>query len=104
MATNAKSNKKAKPGRVTLKGTHGGKKVGRYVDPETSGRITAPIPVETKHSPQWFGPTSIALLLGGLAVMLGNWLTIWPGSYSPWYLVGGLVISGTGFGMLTQYH
>ena len=29
MATNAKSNKKAKPGRVTPKGTHGGKKVGR---------------------------------------------------------------------------
>ncbi|MEI6700485.1 MAG: hypothetical protein WCL38_01865 [Actinomycetota bacterium] len=91
-------------GRVTPKSGEHNTKVGRYKTPEESGRVTAAIPNEVRHSPPWWGKASLSLLVGGLLVMLGNWMTLWPGSYTPWYLLVGLVLSGAGFGMLTRYH
>ncbi len=104
MAKRTQPNKSAHEGRVTPKGGQRNTKIGRYRSPEESGRVTARIPDNVKHSPSWWGKTALGLLVGGLVVMLGNWLTVWPGSYSPWYLVAGLAVSAVGFGMLTRYH
>jgi hypothetical protein len=104
MAKRNQSSKSAHQGRVTPKGGERNTKVGRYRSPEESGRITARIPENVKHSPPWWGKTALGLLIGGLVLMLGNWMTVWPGAYSPWYLVGGLATSAVGFGMLTRYH
>ena len=91
-------------GRVTPKGGERNTKVGRYRSPEESGRVTARIPDNVRHSPSWWGKTALVGLVAGLIVMLGNWMTIWPGSYTPWYLIGGLSLSAAGFAMLTRYH
>ena len=103
MAKRKKAKTTSPGGRVTPKGGQRNTKVGRYRSPEESGRVTARVPENVKHSPPWWGKTALGLLIAGLGVMLFNWLTIWPGSYTPWYLVGGLVASAVGFGMLTRY-
>ena len=80
-------------------------KVGRYKTPEESGRYTAPIPKNVRHSPAWFGALILILLIGGVAVITVNYLAHLPFAAhgSPWGLVVGLVMIFVGFLLATRY-
>jgi hypothetical protein len=80
-------------------------KVGRYKTPEESGRYTAPIPKNVRHSPAWFGILILVLLIGGVAVITVNYLGHLPFAAhgSPWGLVVGLAMIFAGFLLATRY-
>ena len=80
-------------------------KVGRYKTAEESGRYTAPIPKNVRHSPGWFGALILILLIGGVAVITVNYLAHLPFAAhgSPWGLVVGLVMIFAGFLLATRY-
>jgi hypothetical protein len=91
-------------GRATAKGSpRAGSRVGRYTAPEESGRYTAPIPRSVKTSPRWFGVLVLVLLIGGVGMILLNYLSVLPGAVSIWYLIGGLAMIFVGFMMATRY-
>src|ERR1019366_8430332 len=71
---------------------------------EINKRYTAPIPKSVRHSPVWFGPVLLGLLIVGLLLIVGNYVGILPGGTSNWYLIGGLVGIVIGAMMATQYH
>jgi len=83
-------------------------KAGRVTPPkskrEVNKRYTAPIPKSVRHSPRWFGPMLLILLVAGLLLIVGNYVGILPGGTSNWYLIGGLVGIVVGAMMATQYH
>jgi hypothetical protein len=105
MATSTKG-----PGGASKKGKSASgrttSKVGRYKSPEESGRYTAPIPKNVRHSPPWFGALVLILLIGGVVVITVNYLANLPFAAhgSPWGLVAGLVMIFAGFLMATRYH
>ena len=105
MATNTKSG----PGGASRKGKSAAgrsvSKVGRYKTAEESGRYTPPIPKSVRKSPAWFGVLVLVLLIGGVAVIVANYLTHLPfvSHGSPWGLVVGLVLIFTGFLLATKY-
>jgi hypothetical protein len=80
-------------------------KVGRPKTAEESGRYTAPIPKNVRHSPGWFGALILVLLIGGVALITVNYLARLPGLAhgSPWGLVVGLVMIFVGFLLATRY-
>ncbi len=83
-------------------------RAGRATPPkdkrEVNKRYTAPIPKSVRHSPGWFGPMLLVLLVAGLLLIVGNYVGILPGGTSNWYLIGGLVGIVVGAMMATQYH
>ena len=80
------------------------KRVGRYVDPQSSGRITKKPEVHSgDHSPAWFGWLLLDLMLFGVIVITLNYLQVLPGSTSSWYLVLGLVSLFGAFYLATRY-
>ena len=104
MATSTKG-----PGGASKKGKSASgratSKVGRYKTAEESGRYTAPIPKNVRHSPPWFGVVILILLIGGVAVITVNYLAHLPFAAhgSPWGLVAGLGMIFAGFLMATRY-
>ena len=82
---------------------HNKKNVGRYVSPESRGRITAKRPVSDDHSPRWYGRLIVGLLGLGMLMIVLNYLSVLPGSVSSWYLVVGLLIMFSGFYLATRY-
>jgi hypothetical protein len=91
---------KEKGGRATPKGTT----AGRYTPPQASGRYTPPIPREMKVSPTWVPVLMFTFLLGGMIMIVLNYLSVLPGSPSNWYLLGGLGCITAGFVTATQLH
>ncbi len=84
----------ARGGRVTPKG--GG--------PEQSGRYTAPIPHEYKVSPRWVPIAMAILLIGGMLMIVTNYLNLLPGpDPSNAYLLGGLGLITVGFVVATRW-
>jgi hypothetical protein len=79
------------------------KTTGRYVNPETRGRVTRRRPVNADRSPHWYGWLLIDLLLFGMIVIVLNYLQVLPNSASPWYLALGLVTMFSGFYLATRY-
>jgi len=81
---------------------------GRVTTPkdsrEVNKRYTAPIPKSVRHSPPWYGPLLLILLVLGLLLIVGNYVGIMPASPDNWYLIGGLVGIVVGAMMATQYH
>ncbi|MHB8245286.1 MAG: cell division protein CrgA [Acidimicrobiales bacterium] len=69
-----------------------------------SGRYTAPIPREKRHSPPWFPYAIIGLLVIGLIVIIGNYTGVLPGGVQDWYLVGGILSIIAGLILATYYH
>jgi len=69
-----------------------------------SGRYTAPIPREKRHSPGWFPYAIIGLLVAGLVVIIGNYAGAMPGGVHDWYLIGGIVAIIGGLILATYYH
>jgi hypothetical protein len=104
MATSTKG-----PGGASRKGKSSGgrttSKVGRYKTAEESGRYTAPIPKSVRHSPPWYGALCLFLLIGGVVIIVVNYLAHLPfmAHGSPWGLVVGLVMIFVGFLAATRY-
>jgi hypothetical protein len=101
---------KTGPGGPSRKGKSAGgrttaSKVGRYKTAEESGRYTAPIPKSVRRSPAWYGVLVLVLLIGGVAVIVANYLAHLPfvSHGSAWGLVAGLVAIFAGFLMATRY-
>jgi len=100
MAANAGSRKgRSSQGRATPKGGGG---LGRYTDPETSGRYTQATPQSAKVSPRWWGPVLLTLMLLGVLVILLNYLSVF-GTPSGWLLLVGIALISGGFVMATTY-
>jgi hypothetical protein len=78
-------------------------RVGRPKSAESTGRFTRPIPRSVRRSSRAYGIILLLCLVGGLAIILLNYLTILPGGASPWYLVFGLVVIFTGLMMAMRY-
>lgn len=79
------------------------KSVGRYVDPVARGRVTKRRPPSDKHSPHWWGPLVLVLLVAGMLTIVLNYLQVLPGAASPWYLAAGLLVLFVGFYLATHY-
>jgi hypothetical protein len=96
---------KSAEGRATTKASsqRAGARVGRYKGAEATGRYTPPVPKNVRRSPRWYGPTILALLIGGVLMILLNYLSVLPGSVTIWYLVGGLGVIFVGFLMATRF-
>jgi hypothetical protein len=100
---------KSGPGGASRKGKSSGgrttSKVGRPSTAQESGRYTPPIPKSVRRSPAWYGVLVLALLIGGVAVIVVNYLAHLPFADhgSPWGLVAGLVMIFAGFLMATRY-
>jgi hypothetical protein len=77
--------------------------IGRYTPPERKGRYTPPVPNKIRRSPKWFGFVVLGLLIGGVLVILLNYLGVLPNSVSSWYLIAGLVMIFGGFLLATRY-
>jgi len=85
----------ARGGRVTPKG---GPPAGQ------SGRYTAPIPQEHKVSPRWVPIAMGILLIGGMLMIVSNYLNLLPGpDPSNTYLLGGLGLITLGFIVATRW-
>ena len=69
----------------------------------SSGRYTAPLPKSAKKSPKWMGPLILAILILGALTIILNYVQVLPGGPSNWYLLGGIVCIGLGFGIATRY-
>jgi hypothetical protein len=101
---------KSGPGGSSKKGKSAGgrttaSKVGKYSTAEESGRYTAPIPKSVRRSPPWYGVLVLLLLIGGVVVIVANYLAHLPFAShgSPWGLVAGLVMIFAGFLLATRY-
>lgn len=75
--------------------------------PVQSGRYTAPVPFDYKHS-HWLVPAFMLAFFGlGLLMIVLNYVSgatsILPGAPSNWYLLGGLGLIVCGFIVSTQY-
>src|ERR1700722_15614515 len=73
-----------------------------HTAPQT-GRYPKPVPRSVRRSARWYGPTVLVLLVGGVLVVVLNYLTVLPGAVSVWYLIGGIRALFTGFLMATRY-
>jgi hypothetical protein len=82
--------------------TKGPAKRAARTAPQT-GRYTKPVPRSVRRSARWYGPTVLFLLIGGVLVVVLNYLTVLPGSVSVWYLISGIVALFVGFLMATRY-
>jgi hypothetical protein len=82
-----------------------GKNVGRYVDPASSGRVTAKhVPTraeQLEHTP-WFARLTFGLGGLGTAMIVLNYLKALPGATSPWYLLIGLISIFSAFFFATK--
>ena len=104
------SNTKSGPGGASRKGKSAAgrtstSKVGRYKSAEESGRYTPPIPKSVRRSPPWFGVLVLVLLIGGVALIVVNYLAHLPfvSHGSAWGLVAGLALIFAGFLLATRY-
>jgi len=69
----------------------------------SSGRYTAPIPAEYRHSPWWVPATMLAFFSLGILMIVLNYISLLPSAPSNWYLLGGLGLIVCGFAISTQY-
>ena len=71
--------------------------------PPWSGRYTPPIPQSTKHSPPWYGPLLLGLMVVGALIIMLNYMGLVPGDTQNAYLYGGLGLITLGFILATQW-
>lgn len=93
------------PQRTTNRRTAGkGRATPSAKSRQVSGRYTQPIPRETRRSPRWYPWMLLALLLGGVIVIILNYTQLLPASPTNWYTVGGLGAILAGALAATRYH
>ncbi len=68
-----------------------------------SKRYTPPIPMSERRSGRWLAVALFVLLGLGFLVIFLNYLGVFPGGASNWYLLAGLVCLGGGFFAATKY-
>ncbi|MGA3221599.1 MAG: cell division protein CrgA [Acidimicrobiales bacterium] len=91
---------KEAPGRVTPKAdTRRQATAGTTV----SGRYTAPVPMDYRHSPWWVPASMLTFFAIGLLMIVLNYMSLLPSSPTNWYLLGGLGFIVCGFAVSTQY-
>ncbi|HEX2064969.1 MAG TPA: cell division protein CrgA [Acidimicrobiales bacterium] len=104
-AVKPKGGKGAKPGRpggrsgtgrVTPKGSN-------RTTATSSGRYTPPVPKQQRVSPTWVPVLMFTLLVGGVLVVIANYLSLLPGEASNLYLFLGLGLITAGFITATRY-
>jgi hypothetical protein len=66
-------------------------------------RYTAPPPKKAPPSPLWVPVSLCTLMLTGLVVVISIYLGAMPGSTQNRYLIVGLVLITSGFGLATTY-
>ncbi|MEO7836909.1 MAG: cell division protein CrgA [Acidimicrobiales bacterium] len=89
----------AKSSRVTPKNT-----VAKTGAMPSSGRYTPPIPQEYKESSRWVPVAMGILLIGGMLMIVCNYLNLLPGpDPSNAYLLGGLGLITLGFIVATRW-
>lgn len=93
----------AKPDQSKQKGGAGRAATTGRVTPPTTGRYTPPIPREFKESPRWVPVVMFFLLIGGMLLIIINYLGLLPGGANNWYLLAGLGMITAGFITATQY-
>ena len=76
----------------------------KRVTPKGTGRYTPPVPRSQKVSPIWVPILMFTCLLGGMAMIILNYVDVLPGGVSNGYLLGGLVLITVGFITATRYH
>jgi hypothetical protein len=80
-----------------------GKKSSRSTVYQT-GRYTPKNPQSKKHSPRWYGPVCLAIIVISLLAIIVNYTSsILPGSPSNWYLIGGVIGMAAGLMALMNY-
>jgi len=102
----ARKTKEARPGRVTPKGGTARRKVvaSAAAGPAESGRYTAPIPREFRVSPWWVPALMLTFFIGGVLVILLNYLNLLGGPANNVYLFAGLGLIVAGFITSTRWH
>ncbi len=111
-ARSAKGGEKA--GRTTPKGTPPkakgtppkakGATASKRVTPKGTGRYTPPVPKTQKVSPIWVPIIMFTCLLGGMAMIILNYVSVLPKSPHNGWLLGGLGLITVGFITATRYH
>ena len=104
MAPAGRSRPKTKAATKKAPGKGTASKASGRVTPKGSGRYTPPIPREQKVSPRWVPVVMFTLLIGGLAVIVCNYLGLLPGEANNGYLFVGLGLITGGFIAATRYH
>jgi hypothetical protein len=69
----------------------------------STGRYTAPLPVDYRHSPWWVPAFMLAFFACGLLMIVLNYISLLPSAPNNWYLLGGLGLIICGFAVSTQY-
>ena len=71
--------------------------------PTASGRYTAPLPADYRHSPLWVPVLMLTFFGLGILMIVLNYIGPPPAAPSNWYLLGGLGLIVCGFAISTQY-
>ncbi len=69
-----------------------------------SGRYTPPVPKTQKVSPVWVPIVMFTCLLGGMLMIILNYVSVLPKSPHNGWLLGGLGMITVGFITATRYH
>jgi len=72
--------------------------------PKETGRYTPPIPKAEKVSPIWVPILMFTCLLGGMFMIVSNYVGLLPDSPNNGWLLGGLGLITVGFITATRYH
>ena len=88
--------------RTTPKGT--GPAPTKRTTPKETGRYTPPIPKTQKVSPIWVPILMFTCLLGGMLMIITNYVSLLPDSPNNGWLLGGLGLITMGFITATRYH
>ncbi|HEX2042223.1 MAG TPA: cell division protein CrgA [Acidimicrobiales bacterium] len=98
-ASTARSTKPAKPAKPAKGAT-----ASKRVTPKGTGRYTPPVPKTQKVSPMWVPIIMFTCLLGGMFMIILNYVSILPKSPHNGWLLGGLGLITIGFITATRYH
>lgn len=74
------------------------------VTPKATGRYTPPVPKSQKVSPLWVPILMFTALVGGMLMIILNYVDVLPGGTSNGYLLGGLGLITVGFLTATKLH
>ena len=88
--------------RTTPKGS--GPAPTKRTTPKETGRYTPPIPKAEKVSPIWVPILMFTCLLGGMFMIITNYVGLLPDSPNNGWLLGGLGLITVGFITATRYH
>jgi hypothetical protein len=74
------------------------------VTPKPTARYTPPVPKSQKVSPLWVPILMFTALVGGMLMIILNYVDVLPGGTSNGYLLGGLGLITVGFLTATRLH